>query len=63
MTMTTALLIIDVQEAMFTYEAKLDAHSTLPNVRFSGGEIVGHHNAVLGGRFAFLKPEHEVGFR
>ncbi|UQZ37052.1 cysteine hydrolase [Paenibacillus sp. PK3_47] len=40
-----------------------DAHSTFPNARFNAEEIVGHHNAVLGGRFAVLKPEHEVEFR
>lgn len=39
-----------------------DAHSTFPNAHFSGEEIVSHHNAVLGGRFAVLKSEHEVEF-
>lgn len=40
-----------------------DAHSTFRNALFSGEEIVRHHNAVLGGRFAVLKREHEVEFR
>lgn len=40
-----------------------DAHSTFGNANFSGEEIVRHHNSVLGGRFAVLRPEREVEFQ
>jgi nicotinamidase-related amidase len=39
-----------------------DAHSTFDNNNLSAGEIVKHHNGVLGGRFALLKRESEVVF-
>lgn len=39
-----------------------DAHSTFSNSQFSGEEIIRHHNAVLGGRFAVLQPENSVEF-
>ncbi|WP_410511396.1 cysteine hydrolase family protein [Paenibacillus sp. BR2-3] len=39
-----------------------DAHSTFDNLNFSGGDIVKHHNSVLGGRFVTLKSESEVLF-
>ncbi|WP_019910839.1 cysteine hydrolase family protein [Paenibacillus sp. HW567] len=39
-----------------------DAHSTFNNANFSGGEIVKHHNSVLGGRFAKLRKAHDVEF-
>ncbi|WP_151736379.1 cysteine hydrolase family protein ['Paenibacillus yunnanensis' Narsing Rao et al. 2020] len=39
-----------------------DAVSTFGNGRFTAREIVKHHNSVLGGRFAVLKPEHEIRF-
>jgi nicotinamidase-related amidase len=40
-----------------------DAHSTFGNANFSGEEIVRHHNSVLGGRFAVLRPEREIEFK
>ncbi|WP_150271671.1 cysteine hydrolase family protein [Paenibacillus tepidiphilus] len=39
-----------------------DAVSTFSNGRFTAEEIVRHHNSVLGGRFAALKPEREISF-
>lgn len=39
-----------------------DAHSTFDNGVLSSEEIVKHHNAVLGGRFAQLQAENEVQF-
>lgn len=39
-----------------------DAHSTFDNGFLSSETIVKHHNAVLGGRFAYLQAESEVQF-
>ncbi|SET29284.1 cysteine hydrolase family protein [Paenibacillus sp. NFR01] len=39
-----------------------DAHSTFDNGILSAGDIVKHHNLVLEGSFAVLKPESEVEF-
>ncbi|MRN54450.1 cysteine hydrolase family protein [Paenibacillus monticola] len=39
-----------------------DAHSTFDNANLTGGDIVKHHNSVLGGRFAALLAESEVLF-
>ncbi len=39
-----------------------DAHSTFDNGNLSGGQIVKHHNSVLGGRFAKLRKAREVEF-
>lgn len=39
-----------------------DAHSTFKNSVLDGGEIVKHHNTVLGGGFVRLLPESEVRF-
>lgn len=39
-----------------------DAHSTFDNGDLSSKDIVKHHNAVLGGRFAQLQAESEVQF-
>ncbi|SDL47159.1 cysteine hydrolase family protein [Paenibacillus jilunlii] len=39
-----------------------DANSTFDNGSLSGGQIVKHHNSVLGGRFAKLRKAQEVEF-
>lgn len=39
-----------------------DANSTFDNRSLSGGQIVKHHNSVLGGRFAKLRKAQEVEF-
>jgi nicotinamidase-related amidase len=39
-----------------------DAHSTGNTPTLSAGDIIAHHNAVLGGNFATLKPTAEVVF-
>lgn len=39
-----------------------DAHSTFDNGVLNSSEIVKHHNAVIGGRFAQLRAESEVQF-
>lgn len=39
-----------------------DAHSTFDNGDLKAEDIVKHHNAVLGGRFAHLRAESEVQF-
>jgi nicotinamidase-related amidase len=46
------------------YECVLvqDAHSTFDTALLSGGDIVSHHNSVLGGRVAALRRESEIQF-
>jgi nicotinamidase-related amidase len=39
-----------------------DAHSTFDNKMLNSEQIVKHHNALLGGRFAQLRAESEVQF-
>lgn len=39
-----------------------DAHTTFDNESLSGGEIVKHHNSIMGGRFAKLRKEQGVEF-
>jgi hypothetical protein len=57
--MKTALLIIDVQNIMFTYG---DGHTTFDTEELTGSQIVNHHNYIWGGRFAELKKTEEIEF-